>query len=72
MSYRYSRSVRAGCHECHKGEFHWFEANAQGVAARHAKAHGHSTFVEVELSIQYGERKLDAVESKNESRDKKK
>jgi hypothetical protein len=46
--------VRAGCHECHGGEAHWYDKNAQGVAARHHDAIGHRTWVEVSLAVHYG------------------
>lgn len=54
MSYRYSRDVQAGCFQCHNGNAHWRAKNAQGVAARHAKATGHETWVEVVLMLRYG------------------
>lgn len=50
-----SRDVKAGCFECHGGTAHWWAKNAQGVAARHHDATGHTTWVDVYLSVRYGE-----------------
>lgn len=36
-------SIEAGCHDCDWGSL---ARNAMGTAARHAKAHGHATWVE--------------------------
>lgn len=61
--YFFSRDVRAGCWDCDpSGEATWTAKNAQGVAAIHARKHGHHTWVEVYLSVQYGKR--DAALSK--------
>jgi hypothetical protein len=49
-----SRDVFAGCFECHGSEAIWWTKNAQGVAARHHDATGHTTWVEVNMSIKYG------------------
>ncbi len=57
MSYRLGRRcVFAKCSDCDK---EWSSPNAQGVAARHAKAHGHSVSVEVVQYIFYGPVKND-------------
>jgi hypothetical protein len=58
--YRVTRDVTAGCHTC-DGLYvtKWTGGNAQGVAARHARAHNHSTWVAVEMSIGYGPRYAD-------------
>lgn len=58
-SYRVARDVTAGCHTC-DGLYvtRWQGGNAQGVAARHARAHNHSTWVAVEMAIGYGPRYL--------------
>lgn len=50
-----SRNVFAGCFECGGRDAKWFGPNAQGVAARHHDATGHTTWAEVALSIRYGE-----------------
>lgn len=55
--YRYSRVVTAGCFQCWGVEGHWFGNNAQGVAVRHHDATGHRTWVEVGMSIVYGEQR---------------
>lgn len=49
-----SRDVRAGCFVCHGSDAHWFGGNAQGVAARHHDATGHTTWSDVYLSVRYG------------------
>lgn len=54
MSYSYSRDVIAGCFTCWGSDGHWHGPNAQGVAARHHKAHGHPTWVDVNMTIYYG------------------
>ena len=48
-----SRDVNAGCFQCSGTEPRWRGGNAQGVAARHADATGHETWVDVYLSIKY-------------------
>lgn len=53
MSYTVSRDVIAGCFQCKGTDYIWHGKNAQGVAARHAKAHGHETWVDVNMSIRY-------------------
>ncbi|WP_375380110.1 hypothetical protein [uncultured Sphingomonas sp.] len=50
-----SREVRAGCFVCHGSDANWHGGNAQGVAARHHDATGHSTWCDVHMSIRYGE-----------------
>jgi hypothetical protein len=50
-----SRDVFAGCFECNGSEAIWWTKNAQGVAARHHDATGHTTWVEVNMSIKYGD-----------------
>jgi hypothetical protein len=52
MSYKLGRRcIFAVCQDCEK---EWSSLNAQGVAARHAKAHGHTVSVEVVQYIFYG------------------
>lgn len=51
-----SRDVKAGCETCHGHEAHWTGKNAQGVAARHHDATGHTVWVEVFMNISYGAR----------------
>jgi hypothetical protein len=63
--YSYSRDVKAGCYQCHGSDTHWFGKNAQGVAARHHDVHGHQTWVEIEMTIQYG--KSDSIDSEKET-----
>ena len=46
-----SRSVTAGCSRC---SIKWTTPNAQAVAARHHDSHGHKTWVEQILTIEYG------------------
>jgi hypothetical protein len=46
--------VFAGCFECNGSHVIWSEKNSQGVAARHHDATGHTTWVEVAMSIKYG------------------
>ena len=55
--YSCSRDVRAGCFDCWGSDAHWTSNNAQAVAARHHDATGHSTWVDVGMSIRYGDRK---------------
>ncbi len=62
--YSYSRSLMGGCFVCHGEEAHWFGPNTQGVAARHYDATGHQTWVDVNMSITYGEK---AEEAANET-----
>ena len=45
-----TRLVNAGCFDCEKS---WEGANAQGVAARHHDATGHTTWADVTLMIRY-------------------
>lgn len=54
-AYRYSRDVNAGCFNCNGSDLIWHGPNAQGVAARHHDATGHNTWVDVYMSITYGE-----------------
>ena len=53
-AYRYCSDVRAACWQCHGGIAYWFSKNAQAVAAIHARRYGHSTWVEVATTIEYG------------------
>lgn len=53
---RVARDLQGGCFDCHGYDAVWFGPNAQGVAARHHDATGHSTWVDVMLMIRYGER----------------
>ena len=39
-------------------EFIWNKKNAQGVAARHHDATGHSTWADVNMMIRYGDSNL--------------
>lgn len=48
------RKLMGGCNECHGGKAYWYGPNTQGVAARHHDATGHTTWVEVAMSITYG------------------
>lgn len=50
-----ARNVIAGCLECNGHDYIWHAPNAQGVAARHHDATGHTTWADVTLMIQYGE-----------------
>lgn len=59
-----SRSVIAGCFQCNGNEYIWDAKNAQGVAARHHDATGHTTWVEVHMGIRYGEDKEPPKETK--------
>lgn len=67
-----SRSVIAGCFQCNGSDALWTSPNAQGVAARHHDATGHTTWADVNLSIRYGDKNKDErtetkkVESKND------
>lgn len=61
MTYREtwtSRDVMAGCYECNGSIKIWDGKNAQGVAARHHDATGHTTWVDVNLRIRYGDGEL--------------
>ena len=60
------RSVIAGCFQCNGSDALWTSPNAQGVAARHHDATGHTTWVDVNLSITYGDKNKDKQEMKNE------
>lgn len=55
-----SRKLYGGCYQCHGDEAHWFGVNTQGVAARHHDATGHTTWVEIAISIRYGEPEVEA------------
>ena len=57
--YGVARDVVAGCYDCFGDDYHWHGPNAQGVAARHSYATGHSTWAEVHLSVRYGPSILD-------------
>ncbi len=50
-----SRAVIAGCFQCGGTEKKWSGPNAQGVAARHHDATGHTTWADINLCVQYGE-----------------
>jgi hypothetical protein len=52
---RTSRDVTAGCFVCGGDDAMWTGPNAQGVAARHHDATGHETWVDVYMSIRYGD-----------------
>lgn len=52
-----SRDVFAGCFDCYGSEAKWWGGNSQGVAARHHDATGHTTWVEVAMSVKYGDGK---------------
>lgn len=49
-----TREVEAGCYQCSGAEACWVGPHAQGVAARHHDAKGHTTWVKVSMSVQYG------------------
>lgn len=48
------RATSAGCYTCHGEEPKWTGANAQGIAARHHDATGHTTWADVNMHVQYG------------------
>ena len=48
------QDVMAGCFQCNGNDAIWTNANAQGVAARHHDATGHTTWVDRVIFIQYG------------------
>ena len=49
-------SVVAGCYTCEPdGSGTWYERNAQGVAARHHDATGHTTWVNSVVTVRYGD-----------------
>jgi hypothetical protein len=50
-----SRDVFVGCFQCNGSESIWHGKNAQGVAARHHDAHGHTTWVAVSMMVWYGD-----------------
>ncbi len=50
------RDVLAGCYQCNGVDLLWHGPNAQGVAARHHDATGHTTWVDVYMSITYGDK----------------
>lgn len=52
---RIVRSIKAGCFDCFGSDAHWFSANAQGLAAQHHDRTGHVTWVEVHMTVYYGE-----------------
>lgn len=44
----------SGCHTCHGlGVAHWHSRNAMAVAARHARATGHTTWATQVISVTY-------------------
>ncbi len=49
-----SRDVRAGCFTCHGLDAKWWGPQAQGTAARHHDATGHTTWSDIVLSVRYG------------------
>lgn len=53
--YAVARTVTAGCFECNGSDAIWHSKNAQAVAAKHHYKTGHTTWVDVYLSIRYGE-----------------
>lgn len=59
--YSTSRTLHAGCFVCHGSEAQWFGPNAQAVAARHHDATGHPTWVDVSMTIFYGEETKEEV-----------
>ena len=65
-----SRDVSAGCFECHGSDPMWRGPNAQGVAARHHDAHGHTTWCDVYMSIRYGDGDLPVDEKEGKSDNK--
>ena len=52
-----SRDLIAGCFQCKGSDFIWNGKNAQGVAARHHDATGHTTWVDVNMMIRYGSKR---------------
>ena len=52
---RTSRNVFAGCFQCSGSDAKWWGGNSQGVAARHHDATGHQTWVEVSMTVKYGD-----------------
>lgn len=52
---RTSRICYAGCYQCNGRDTIWEASNAQAVAARHHDATGHTTWVDVYMSITYGD-----------------
>lgn len=61
---RTSRNVIAGCFVCAGSDAMWTSPNAQGVAARHHDATGHSTWADVAMMIRYGEERPQPEETK--------
>lgn len=55
------RRVMAGCYQCNGADALWHEKNAQAVAARHHDATGHTTWVDVSMSITYGDKGRDSL-----------
>jgi hypothetical protein len=53
------REVMGGCFDCHGDRAHWIGAHAQGVAARHHDATGHTTWTDVVMTVRYGQRAID-------------
>lgn len=54
-----ARTVTAGCFNCSGSDALWHGPNAQGVAARHHDATGHTTWADIGLSVRYGEERED-------------
>lgn len=50
-----SRSLFGGCYQCYGDKPQWFGPNTQGVAARHHDATGHTTWVEIAMTVRYGD-----------------
>ena len=62
------RTVIAGCFQCGGSHAKWQGPNAQGVAARHHDATGHTTWADVTLSITYGDRNACPTEAPNKTK----
>jgi hypothetical protein len=69
--YSVSRTVVAGCFQCGGNQYKWSGPNAQAVAARHARAHGHETWVDIAMHIRYGTREPAATPSLFDSLEEK-
>lgn len=67
------RSVTAGCYTCGDKEngdplmARWHGPNSQGVAARHHDATGHRTWVDVYMTVTYGEKPDASADGKDKS-----
>ncbi len=60
------RDLKAGCFDCFGSDAHWFGPNAQGVAAKHHDSTGHSTWVDVRMTVYYGNPVFDENEARKE------